>query len=219
MVTRQDLETALSLAREAYRQKDPQEQAARAGAVWQPAIRATPAASCPGDFPAGSAVLRFLGADYEILSPYGEVRSHHTGVEPALWEMVHILHYYNMASGEPLAHELIAFEQVPEGRVYRSNFEKRAAVPLLKRFGRDPEEVRAAAELLGGRIVEHGDFAVSVPLFPRVPVILVFWRADEEFPPRLSILFDRTVAGYLPTEDVILGAQQLSYRLIKLAGG
>jgi len=65
---------------------------------------------------------------------------------------------------------------------------------------------------------DMGDFAVTIPVFPRVPVTLVFWKQDEEFEARLTILFDRTVIRYLPTEDIVLSTQMMAYRLIGMAG-
>ena len=74
------------------------------------------------------------------------------------------------------------------------------------------------ARALGGRRSELGDFSVTIPAFPCVPVTLVFWKKDEEFPERLTILFDGTVVNYLPTEDIILTAQMMAFRLIGMAG-
>lgn len=202
---------ALALARDAYRRQDPEAQAARAGAVWHP----------PGGSgePPGTTVLRFLGTDYEILSPGAEVRfREQPDKEPALWEKAHLLHYCHTASGRPLAHRPMSFKEVPDGRLYLPIFEKRVTAPLLARFGRNPEETWEPAKQLGGSRAEAGDFAVTVPVFPRVPITLVFWKEDEEFPARLSVLYDRTATEYLPTEDLVLTAQMLAFRLIGLAG-
>ena len=81
-----------------------------------------------------------------------------------------------------------------------------------------PEQILEPAQKLGGRKEDMGDFAVTIPAFPRVPITLVFWKQDEEFEARLTILFDRTVLRYLPTEDIVLSAQMMAYRLIGMAG-
>jgi len=52
-----------------------------------------------------------------------------------------------------------------------------------------------------------------------VPVTLVFWKGDEEFPPRLSILLDKSISHYLPTEDIVLASQMFALRLIGMARG
>jgi hypothetical protein len=117
-----------------------------------------------------------------------------------------------------MAKDHISFKEVREAMLYLPNFEKRAVAPLLGRFGANPEQILEPAQELGGWKEDMGDFAVTIPIFPRVPVTLVFWKQDEEFEARLTILFDRTVIRYLPTEDIVLATQMMAYRLIGMAG-
>ena len=74
-----------------------------------------------------------------------------------------------------------------------------------------------SARALGGEKTDYGDRAVVIPVLPRVPVVLVFWRGDEEFQPEAHILFDSTVSSYLSTEDIAVLSQQVVFGLIKLA--
>jgi hypothetical protein len=159
-----------------------------------------------------------LGTAYLIRSPAVDVSyKEEQEKEPALWEKILVLHYFSTSDGTPLAGEHISFKEVREAMLYLPNFEKRAVAPLLGRFGGSPEQILEPAQKLGGRKEALGDVSVTIPVFPRVPVTLVFWKRDEEFEARLTILFDRTVVRYLPTEDIVLSAQMLAYRLIGLA--
>ena len=56
-----------------------------------------------------------------------------------------------------------------------------------------------------------------IKAFPRVPIIMIFWSGDEEFPPEARILFDSTISTYLSTEDVAVLSQQTVFGLIKWA--
>jgi hypothetical protein len=159
--------------------------------------------------------MQFLGKSYEIFPPDGKIHYRDMTEEPALWERILVLHYFNRADGSLLTGQYISFLQIPDGRLYVTNFEKRAIHPLLARYGTCPEEVLVPAESLHGSKMELGDLSVRIPLFPQVPVILVFWKHDREFGPRLTILFDRSVTGYLPTEDIILSTQMMAYHLIR----
>ena len=50
-----------------------------------------------------------------------------------------------------------------------------------------------------------------MPVFPKVPLAVVLWRGDDEFPPEVNILFDRTANSVLRTEDLaICGALTVS---------
>jgi Domain of unknown function (DUF3786) len=209
MPTREDYEIALALACEEFARRDPRSQAERAGVTWIPA----------GQGEGGYAEVPFLGTLYRVQSPSGHVSyREEKGEEPALWERILLLHYINTSDGTPLANEYISFKELREAMLYLPNFEKRAVAPLLGRFGRDPAEIWAGARSIGGSEEALGDFSVKIPAFPRVPVALVFWKGDEEFAPRLTVLFDRTVVRYLPAEDIVLATQMMAYRLIGLAG-
>jgi hypothetical protein len=209
MPTTEDFEIALAIACKDFGQRDPSLQAEKAGVAWKPASGGE----------GGRAEVPFLAIPYLIQGPAGEVSyKEDQGKEPALWEKILILHYFGTADGTAMAKDHISFKEVREAMLYLPNFEKRAAAPLLGRFGANPEQILEPAQELGGWKEDMGDFAVTIPVFPRVPVTLVFWKQDEEFEARLTILFDRTVIRYLPTEDIVLSTQMMAYRLIGMAG-
>jgi hypothetical protein len=209
MPTQEDFEIALAIARKDFGKRDPSLQAEKAGVDWT--------ADLEGQ--GGHAEVPFLATPYLIRGSDAEVSyKEKAGKEPALWEKILVLHYFSTSDGTPLAAEHVSFKEVREAMLYLPNFEKRAVAPLLGRFGPDPQQVLDPARQLGGEREDLGDFSVTIPAFPRVPITLVFWRKDEEFEARLSVLFDRTVIRYLPTEDIVLTAQMMAYRLIGLAG-
>ncbi len=209
MPTTEDFEIALAIACKDFGKRDPSLQAEKAGVAWKPA----------GGGEVGRAEVPFLGTPYLIRGPAGEVSyKEDPGKEPALWEKILVLHYFSTSDGTPMAEEHISFKEVREAMLYLPNFEKRAVAPLLGRFGANPEQILEPAQQLGGQKEDLGDFSVMIPVLPRVPITLVFWKKDEEFEARLTILFDRTVVRYLPTEDIVLSTQMMAYRLIGLAG-
>jgi hypothetical protein len=68
---------------------------------------------------------------------------------------------------------------------------------------------------LGGIQAGYGDVAVTIPAFNRVPITLVFWKGDEEFPSNGHILFDSTVLDYLSAEDINVLCQSITWYLVK----
>ena len=139
-------------------------------------------------------------------------------IDAVAQEQILVLHYFSTSDGSPMAGDHISFKEVREAMLYLPKFEERAVAPLLGRFGANPEQILEPAQQLGGQKEDLGDFSVTIPAFPRVPITLVFWKKDEEFEARLTILFDRTVIRYLPTEDIVLATQMMAYRLIGMAG-
>ena len=50
---------------------------------------------------------------------------------------------------------------------------------------------------------EYGDLGLEFQALPRVPVACVLWVEDEEFPARVSFLFDPSIESHLQL-DVVL---------------
>jgi hypothetical protein len=138
---------------------------------------------------------------------------------PPLPEQVLILHY--MAGGEdaPPSGDWVAYREIPGATFYYGAFVKRALDPLKKVFGSEPKALSGPAAKLGGLPLGEGDASFRFQPFPRVPMQVIVWQGDAEFPAEASILFDRSVVGYLSPEDIAWLAGMLVYRLIALARG
>ena len=159
----------------------------------------------------GRVTVEYLNQSYVISIPGMEISltdslNHSEGQAASedidLKDRILILHYLITARGTRNAGKLIGFKQVPGGLFEYASFSREVLMPLLEHFGKEPERLAEAAANLGGARASYGDAAVSIKAFPNVPVVIVLWRGDDEFPPNASILFDRTVSDYLSTEDM-----------------
>jgi len=68
---------------------------------------------------------------------------------------------------------------------------------LLQRYGRNPQGFLKKGIELGGKVKSVGDAGIILHPLPRIPMLLVLWKGDEEFPPRLNVLFDPTSQEHL----------------------
>lgn len=73
---------------------------------------------------------------------------------------------------------------------------------LAERYGNDPEAFLERAYKLGGVKGAIGDASCVLYPFPRVPVHLILWQADEEFDASSDILFDSTCEIHLPLDII-----------------
>ncbi|GAB6266266.1 MAG: hypothetical protein STSR0001_17130 [Methanothrix sp.] len=122
-------------------------------------------------------------------------------------EMVSVLllHYLigRSKKGYEPAGEWISIKETYGGKLFCSNFSRRAIRPLAERFSQDPEGlVKILLEDFAGRMVEGADVAVEVEAFPGVHVRILFWRSDEDLPADATMLFDRALAQILTMEDL-----------------
>jgi hypothetical protein len=165
--------------------------------------------------------LDYLNRTYLIKYPEATVTLPDTEEPVTLVDKILLLHYFTQAKGTPLSGELISFKEIADAAGYFPTFYQRAIKPLVTHFGNEPERLREIAKSVGGRRSDYGDVSVTIPALNMVPLTLVLWKVDAEFSPEGTIMFDRTVTDYLPTEDIIILCQSTSWRLVKLlrAGG
>jgi hypothetical protein len=159
--------------------------------------------------------IEYLNQSYQVTFPRIEVSLAGSQTEVPLKDKILLLHYLALAKGTPIANKPIAFKELPEGAVYFPTFSKRSIEPITKYFGQEPQRLLEAAERLGGHKVDYGDVAVAINAFSHVPVTIVLWRGDAEFPPRGNILFDATITDYLSTEDIIVLCENITWKLVK----
>lgn len=146
--------------------------------------------------------MNFLGQQFTVEYPSGKFEP-----EPQLegelpvFARILILHYLANQAQATVTGNLISYKELPGGGIYIQPFTNRAINPMIKFFGENPRRLLDAAERVGGLPVKHGDAAVTLNVFPKVPVTLVIWGADDEFPASGNILFDSSASEFLPTED------------------
>ena len=73
----------------------------------------------------------------------------------------------------------------------------------------------AAAQKLGGRKGDMGDASAVIDVFPRVAITYVLWGGDEELPPQGNILYDANIPDYLPTEDITVLTESITWRMVR----
>jgi len=165
-----------------------------------------------------TAIVKYLNTPYSISFPEMEVVSIEDKQMAAQRDRLLILHYLLNADGSPLTGNMITYKEIPGGATYFPTFHKRTIKPLLDNFGGEPDRLLAAAELLGGSKADYGDVGIKIDAFSRVPLTLVIWRADDEFPAAGSIIFDSSIEGYLAAEDITVLCEIIAWKLVKAGG-
>ncbi len=193
-----DYAAALALAADQLKSKDPRRTAQDAGATFD-----------------GRALrLAFLGQEHAVtLEPFAVRALAAPDKEVPLTDQVLLVHYLAQANGRGLQNKWIAFREIPGADAYHPVFYKRAAAPLLAAFGHKPELLAEVAADLPCKPGDTGDASIIVQALPHVPLMMVLWRGDEEFPPEAAILFDGSLPGYLTAEDAAWLAGRVVYPL------
>jgi hypothetical protein len=150
--------------------------------------------------------------DFEFRDPAGTPSQ-----DIPLQEQVLILHY--LAGEKPFQAltKWVSYREIPGASFYHGAFLKRAVNPLKQVFGNNLQAFKSGAEKLKGKAVENGDAAFEFEVFPHVPIQVILWAGDEEFPAEGNILFDATIESILSPEDIAWLAGMLVYRLMALS--
>lgn len=139
------------------------------------------------------------------------------GANVTLVARIIILHYINTASGIPLTGEKVAYGDIPACMHYDPVFARRVLKPLVRAFGYDRHAFLDAGLGLGAKEESFGDASITLFALPRVPVTFVLWEGDSEFPPSARALFDPSITGYLPLEDIVVISKLAAGRILKTA--
>ena len=89
-------------------------------------------------------------------------------------------------------------------------------MPWALRFQSDPEGLRRACIALGGVPFEKGDVAYAIEVFDGLQVVLQLWLGDEEFPPRLRLMWDENALMYLKYETMYFAKNLLLMRIAEV---
>jgi hypothetical protein len=166
----------------------------------------------------GTLSLKFLNRNIIISWPDMEFFYDNSEKDISLQQQVLLLHYLTGCCSSGISKndgEWISFQDVPDGRFYMDAFIKRAKDPLMKSFGQNPKRlIELTLKAYNAAPIDIGDFSVIVKALPLIPVALVLWEGDDEFPPEGNILFDKTVQSILSAEDIATLAGMVVYPLM-----
>jgi hypothetical protein len=155
--------------------------------------------------PDGGLRFRFLGEEV-LVAPAERClkRRSPAGWEPTddpLLELSTVLYLIGVKDVHSLGRDLVGPQGLREGHFFQGPHELKIA-PVLERFGRDAAGFGAAAQRLGGEPVDMAESAWRLKPFPRVHLYYLLWEGDDEFAPRLSVLFDRSIEEVLAADAI-----------------
>jgi len=145
--------------------------------------------------------LRILKADYSVVLREKVIRpvEQNESLLPEFKDdfRIMVLDYLVNSKNIPLSGKLVAGAQLKTGEFFFRGTHGLELDPLAKAFGDDPGRFKSVGILLGGKLVDLGDVSIQLQVLPRVPITYVLWAADEEFPARISVLFDSTADSHM----------------------
>ena len=135
-------------------------------------------------------------------------------VDDPLLELATVLYLIHAQDVYPLGRDIVGPQDLKEGHFFQGPHELKIA-PLVERYGRDLLGFRQATQKLGGEPLDMADVAVRLKPFPRVHLYYLLWGADEEFPARMSVLFERSIENVLAADAIWGLVNRVSAEVLK----
>lgn len=137
------------------------------------------------------------------VSPFGVADDR--GRRPDYGTCLILLKYLLMCPPQvPCEKDWIAYRDFADsGQTQNVGLADYAAKTIAERYSGNLERLKAAVNALGGRSPEIDypyDLAAVLPALPRIPILFLFNDADEQFPARASILYQRRASHFLDAE-------------------
>ena len=149
-------------------------------------------------------LLPFLNQTFQILPKKGSIvplNAHAPKIKSFELDLI-ILTYLLRAQAMDLSGKMVNEKQIPGGETFFRGPHSLNTRPVEELFGEDREAFLSAGRRLNGKVRNFGDAAICLPVLPRVPVTLILWEKDDEFPAEIKVNFDSTISSHLPLDII-----------------
>ena len=98
--------------------------------------------------------------------------------------------------------KMVNEKQIPGGETFFRGPHSFNTRPMEEIFGEDRDAFLSVGKKLNGKVRKLGDAGICLPVLPRIPVTLILWVKDDEFPAEIKVGFDSTVSSHLPLDII-----------------
>lgn len=174
-----------------------------------------------GQYAKGWLTIRVLGKDFR-LSQEGRI-SADIHVNP--WVTIPVLNYVLQSKGLPVAGEWVSFRELPSGRSWYPLFAQRCEKPMKEVADGYPNLFADMLDIFDGRQIESqfkSDISIVLHPLPKLPLLVCYWKPEEELESSLHLFFDRTAEDNLPIGSIHAlgsGLAQMFEKIARRHGG
>lgn len=126
-----------------------------------------------------------------------------------------ILYFLMKSKNLPVSGQWVSEKDIPGGAGF---FRGPHTIPsdlLTKRFSDDLVVFADVCKTLGGERLNLADASFSFSVTPLIPVAVLYWKGDEDFPGQAKLLFDKTIQDHLPLDIIFCLACAVCFRIAK----
>jgi hypothetical protein len=111
-------------------------------------------------------------------------------------------HYLLHAGQGEETGQWVAYRDFKDGAFFHPSFAQTVEQRIAEHFSGRMQDLEKSGEAKGSRQIGGlgGDVCLRFSAFPKIPVVLIFYDADDDFPSSARILFDSSALQFLDME-------------------
>ncbi len=173
-------------------------------------------ALCAYDEAAGTYAVTMWGKQYAVDPGKAEIFCVSQEHEPLhSYFDLFLVHYLLGVQEIQPANQWISEKDIAGGTTFFRGPHEIPAHKIASRFDRDIISFKNRCEQYGGTMLNMADAAFVFSITPRIPVAVLCWQGDDEFPTEAKLLFDKTIDRHLASDIIYALAVGVCDRLEK----
>ena len=160
-------------------------------------------ASCKYDAMNEMYILSIWGDDYNIFPRQLKIENigNHTESPHDYFKLIAI-HYLLNAKDIPISNQWISEKDIPGGTTFFRGPHEIPTNLITSRFDNHIDGFKERCEHLHGKPFNMADAAYRFQITSRIPVAVLYWTGDDDFPAESKVLYDRTIADHLASDII-----------------
>lgn len=145
--------------------------------------------------------VKIFGKDFSI-DTNGNLN---TDIHVNPWVTIPFLSHILTSDGAPLSAIWTPFRELKNGQSWQGLFNQRCEKPLKKVADTYTDIFEDLIHIFNGKAVEkhyQSDISLVLNPFPKVPLLICYWKPDEGLESDLNLFFDQNVEHHLSTEGI-----------------
>lgn len=153
------------------------------------------------NFSNGLLTMKILGKNFSVDSKGNLFSDIH--IHP--WVTIPILSYIIQSKGTDVSNKWVSFRDLKNGQTWHGLFGQRCEKPLKQVADKYTDIFEDMMSIFNGIQVENhykSDVSLILKPLPKVPILICYWKAEDELESSLNIFFDSTVEDHLSIDSI-----------------
>jgi hypothetical protein len=145
--------------------------------------------------------IKILGKDFSVDSK-GNLTS---DIHIHRWVTIPVLNHIIQSKGTPLSGKWVPVRELKNGKTWYRLFAQRCEKPLKRLADMHTDIFEDMIHVFSGKQVEnHYESDVSLVLrpLPQVPILICYWKPEDDLESSLNVFFDSTAEDHLNIESI-----------------